>query len=160
VAAAVLEVDVAKESVSAKEVEGLGLNAPSDAAEALERVKCNLIFYRQNYILALYAVALLSHLTDPLVAIALLASAGSVACASDTLLGELSMLSDKIMWNATRVAGFDRAQAKTGLAALAGVAFLCSIMYSAGSLIGSLAWGMTLGLVHAVGLYKLNSIDL
>lgn len=157
VAAAVLEVDVAKETVSAKEVEGIGLNAPTDAAEALARLKCNLIFYRQNYILALYFSAVLAHLTNPLAAVALLAAGGAATCVSDTLLGELSMLSDgKLVWNATRVAGLDREQTRTGLAALAVVAFLCSVRGSAGSLLLSLASGMTMVLAHAM----LRPIDL
>ena len=152
-----VELDVAKESVSAKEVEGIGLNAPKDSAEALERVKCNLIFYRQNYVLVLYVSALLSHLTNPLVAVALLAAGGAVACVSDTLLGELSMLTnDKLVWNATRVAGVDREQTRTGLAALAAVSLACSIRYNAGSLLASLASGMTMVLIHAV----LRPIDL
>ena len=46
-----VEVDVDNESVSAKEVEGIGLNAPKDKAEALERFKHNVVVYRQNYAL-------------------------------------------------------------------------------------------------------------
>jgi len=157
VAAAVFELDVAQETVSAKEVEGIGLNAPKDAEEALDRVKCNLIFYRQNYILAIYISAVLSNLLSPLVAIALLAGGGSAACSSDTLLGELSMLSkEKFVWNATRVAGFDREQTRTGLATLATVAFFCSIKSSVGSLLLTLVSGMAMVTVHAV----LRPIDL
>lgn len=160
VAAAVVEVDVAQESVNAKEVEGIGLNAPKDGEEALERVKCNLIFYRQNYALLTYAAAVVSSLrpsflmsgyTQPLVAIALLAAGASAACASDTLLGELSMLSkDKLVWNATRVAGLDRTRVRWALAATAAVAYLLSVDASTSNALGSLTLGLIGVLTHAV----------
>ena len=103
VAAAVVEVDVDKESVSAKEVEGIGLNAPKDKAEALERFRHNLVVYRQNYAVAVWFCALLSNLTNPLAVVALLSAAGAVACASDVLLGELSLATnDTLTWNKTR----------------------------------------------------------
>lgn len=112
VAAAVVEVDVDNESVSAKEVEGIGLNAPKDKAEALERFKHNVVVYRQNYALVAWGActffAALSN--DILCAVGLVCAAAAAAAASDTLLGELQLATDnKLTWNKTRVAGLDRA---------------------------------------------------
>ena len=112
VAAAVVEVDVDKESVSAKEVEGIGLNAPKDKAEALERLKHNVVVYRQNYALVAWGAStfLASLARDYLCAVGLLCAAVAAATASDTLLGELQLATDgKLTWNQTRVAGLDRA---------------------------------------------------
>ena len=69
-----VEVDVDNESVSAKEVEGIGLNAPKDKAEALERLKHNVVVYRQNYVLLAWgASTLLAALaSDVLCAVGLL----------------------------------------------------------------------------------------
>ena len=114
VAAAVVEVDVDNESVSAKEVEGIGLNAPKDKAEALERLKHNVVVYRQNYVLlACGASTLLAALaSDVLCAVGLLCAAAAAATGSDTLLGELQLATDgRLTWNKTRVAGLDRAGA-------------------------------------------------
>ena len=112
VAAAVVEVDVDKESVSAKEVEGIGLNAPKDKAEALERLKHNVVVYRQNYALVAWGAStfLAALVPDYLCAVGLLCAAIAAATASDTLLGELQLATDgKLTWNKTRVAGLDRA---------------------------------------------------
>jgi hypothetical protein len=114
VAAAVVEVDVDNESVSAKEVEGIGLNAPKDKAEALERLKHNVVVYRQNYVLLAWgASTLLAALaSDVLCAVGLLCAAAAAATGSDTLLGELQLATDgRLTWNKTRVAGLDRAGA-------------------------------------------------
>ena len=157
VAAAVLEVDVAKENVSAKEVEGIGLNAPKDSAEAMERAKVNLIYYRQNYVVALYASVLLAHIGNPLVAVAMLAGGAAAACASDTLLGEVSMMTDgKLVWNATRVAGLDRQTARLGLGGVGFVAAIAAAYYFAASLAVSLFWGLIMVTIHSV----LRPIDL
>ena len=96
VAAAVVEVDVDNESVSAKEVEGIGLNAPKDKAEALERLKHNVVVYRQNYVLLAWgASTLLAALaSDVLCAVGLLCAAAAAATGSDTLLGELQLATD------------------------------------------------------------------
>ena len=152
VAAAVVEVDVATESVSAKEVESIGLNPPKDSAEALERIKCNLIFYRQNYVLGVWLFAVVSNVTTPLTFVALLAGGGSVACSSDTLLGELAIASkDKLVWNKTRVAGFDRRLVRNGLAATAAVGLAVSAYLGrAAPLVSNLVLGMMLTLAHAV----------
>ena len=112
VAAAVVEVDVDKESVSAKEVESIGLNAPKDKAEALERLKHNVVVYRQNYALVAWGAStfLAALVPDYLCAVGLLCAAIAAATASDTLLGELQLATDgKLTWNKTRVAGLDRA---------------------------------------------------
>ena len=150
VAAAVVEVDVDKESVSAKEVEGIGLNAPKDKAEALERFRHNLVVYRQNYAVAVWFCALLSNLTNPLAVVALLSAAGAVACASDVLLGELSLATnDTLTWNKTRVAGLDRSGAKNALSAVASVAGAATMYYSAADVIFGIVWGVSLAIFHS-----------
>lgn len=151
VAAAVVEVDVDKESVSAKEVEGIGLNAPKDKAEALERFRHNLVVYRQNYAVAVWFCALLSNLTNPLAVVALLSAAGAAACASDVLLGELSLATnDTLTWNKTRVAGLDRSGAKNALSAVASVAGAATMYYSAADVIFGIVWGVSLAIFHSL----------
>merc|ERR1712216_551635 len=45
----VVEVDNARETISAKEVESHGLNWPTCRAEAVERARGNTVRFRQNY---------------------------------------------------------------------------------------------------------------
>ena len=112
--AAVIEMDVEKETVDAKEVEGIGLNPPKDKAEAVERIKTNAVYYRQNYFIATWAYALINCVmprhfgANPGAVVFLLATGAALLCASDTLLGELSLWMKSsgkdLVWNATRVA--------------------------------------------------------
>jgi len=164
VAAAVVEVDVNKESVSAKEVEGIGLNAPKDKTEALERFKHNVVVYRQNYVLIawFFSTFLAALAGDYLCAVGLLSAAAAAATASDTLLGELQLATDnKFTWNKTRVAGLDRSGVVTAtrvgaVVSIALAAFVGAWDFFFGFL-GRLAWW---GLVPCVAHAVLRPIDL
>jgi len=85
----------------------------------------------------------------------LLATGAALLCASDTLLGELSLWMKSsgkdLVWNATRVAGVDRNTAKSGLGAVAGLGLCAAVVAegSVGHLLGSLLWGVVLSLAHA-----------
>lgn len=159
--AAVIEMDVEKETVDAKEVEGIGLNPPKDKAEAVERIKTNAVYYRQNYLIATWAYALINCImprhfgANPGAVVFLLATGAALLCASDTLLGELSLWMKSsgkdLVWNATRVAGVDRNTAKSGLGAVAGLGLCAAVVAegSVGHLLGSLLWGVVLSLAHA-----------
>ena len=159
--AAVIEMDVEKETVDAKEVEGIGLNPPKDKAEAIERIKTNAVYYRQNYLVATWAYALVNCVmprhfgANPGAVVFLLAAAGAVLCASDVLLGEFSLWLKSggrdFAWNASRVAGVDRSTLRGALGAVAGLG-LCAAVLAEGSvahLAGALAWGVVLSLAHA-----------
>ena len=158
VAAAVVEVDVANDRVNAKEVEGIGLNVPKDGAEAKERVKSNLIYYRQNYAIVVASyVAIAQLFVNPAMTLCVLFLGAAAACASDTLLGELALASkDKLKWNAKVVAGVDRTQARQALLVIAGIGALTSLKYSWGYLIMNVVYGIALSLTHAI----LRPIDL
>ena len=93
--AAVIEMDVEKETVDAKEVEGIGLPPPKDKAEAVERIKTNAVYYRQNYLIATWAYALINCVmprhfgANPVEVLLLLGTGGAILCASDSVLFEL-----------------------------------------------------------------------
>ena len=157
VAAAVVEVDVDKESVNAKEVEGIGLDAPKDRAEALERVRHNVVVYRQNYVVVIWLAAFVSNAFQPLCAVGLAALAAAACCASDVLLGELALATnDRLTWNAARVAGLPRRELGAALGATASAALCAYAILRGGDLLLGVAWGLALSLCHAA----LRPIDL
>lgn len=108
--AAVVESDAAAQSVRVLPVESLGLALPASLDEARQRAATNVVVFRQNYLLLGLAVALAGALRHA----ALLCGGAllllSAVCTSDRLLGEVALATDgKVVWNAKRVGGLDRA---------------------------------------------------
>ena len=154
---AVLEVDVDSETVKANEIETHGLNFPKDTAEAWSRVKANSVRFRQNYLAVACASALFGCECAAFGA-ALVCFYAFAALKSDVILGEIALATDgKLAWNATRVAGVNRATAQKATLALAVVLFVLSdAAANVSALFRSMMTAFMIALAHAV----LRPIDL
>lgn len=112
-AATVVSADDAGGQVEVLPVEMSGLKPPADREDAIHRLKTNAVLYRQNYVLiCLGAMALgtLRYRTGPCHLAVLAAIVAAGLASSDRLLGEAQLASSgRLVWNATRVAGIDRA---------------------------------------------------
>jgi hypothetical protein len=154
---AVLEVDVDSETVKANEIETHGLNFPKDTAEAWSRVKANSVRFRQNYLAVACASALFGCECAAFGA-ALVCFYAFAAFKSDVILGEIALATNgKLAWNATRVAGVNRATAQKATLALAVVLFVLSdAAANVSALFRSMMTAFMIALAHAV----LRPIDL
>ena len=154
VAAAVVEVDVDKESVNAKEVEGIGLERPKDrrGARALPAQPRGLPPELRRRRLARRVC--FQRVPTPRRRRAALAAAA--CCASDVLLGELALATnDRLTWNAARVAGLDRSGASSAPPARPRRR-RCARCILRGGTSSSASRGLALSLCHAA----LRPIDL
>ena len=150
-AAAVVESDQAAETVRVRPVEMSGLEWPPSVEEAQKRVRTNATLYRQNYVccaLACLAAGAVRHVT---LLAALACAALAAVVTSDRLLGELSLFTEgQLVWNAKRVAGFDRAFVRTVLPMAAVLCLALSPMQAARWLVTSLCTAAMLSLLHAI----------
>ena len=148
---AVLEVDVESETVKANEIETHGLNFPKDTTEAWSRVKANSVRFRQNYLAVACASALFGCECAAFGA-ALVCFYAFAALKSDVILGEIALATDgKLAWNATRVAGVNRATAQKATLALAAVLFVLSdAAANVSALFRSMITAFMIALAHAV----------
>lgn len=154
---AVVEVDNARETISAKEVESHGLNWPTCRAEAVERARVNTVRFRQNYAQLACAATLLGSECVAF-AMALVSFYAYLALRSDKILGELSLATkDALKWNATVVAGVSRSKLKSTTLGVAVVLFLLSdATANTYAIMRSVAWTAAIALLHAI----LRPIDL
>ncbi len=156
-AAAVVESDAAAGEVRVTPVEGVGLQVPPSLDEAQRRVRTNLVLYRQNYILGALLVAAVGALRHAALLAALVAGAVALASSSDRLLGELALASDgRLLWNAKRVAGLDRASLRAAAAACAVACLALSPRDAAAWLLRASLLSCCLIVTHAV----LRPVDL
>ena len=111
----VLNVDNEKQTVNANEIESPSLNFPQTKEEGVERLKSNLVYYRQNYFVMFvpFCVMFGGFNFWPF----LLSSVGfftAVAAASDKILGEVQLKMEEknvgmdLTFNKQRVLGMDR----------------------------------------------------
>lgn len=112
-AATVVSSDETAGQVEVVPVETSGLRFPNDQSDALHRLRTNAVLYRQNYaLIALGALALgtLRARTGPWHLAVLAAFVAYALCSSDRLLSEAQLASNgRLVWNAKRAAGLDRA---------------------------------------------------
>lgn len=112
-AATVVSADDAAGQVEVLPVETSGLRPPADREDAVHRLKTNAVLYRQNYALVFLGALAFGafRYRTGLWHLAALASLVSYALASsDRALGEAQLASGgRLVWNAKRVAGVDRA---------------------------------------------------
>lgn len=150
-AAAVVESNTVRETVSVCPIEALGLDWPPSLQEARRRVRANAIVFRQNYAIVLGTCLAAGALRRPLFSLALLCAATAAAVSSDRLLGELALALDgQLAWNEKRVASLDRGTLRTGAGS---VAALClALQPSAGLawLVCGLLTASVLALLHAL----------
>ena len=150
-AAAVVESDQAAETVRVRPVEMSGLEWPPSVEEAQKRVRTNSTLYRQNYVccaLACLAAGAIRHVT---LLTALACAAAAAVATSDRLLGELSLATEgQLVWNAKRVAGFDRAFVRAVLPMAAVLCLAVSPVQAAWWLVTSLCTAALLSLLHAM----------
>jgi hypothetical protein len=154
---AVVEVDNARETISAKEVESHGLNWPTCRAEAVERARVNTVRFRQNYAQIACAATLLGSECAAF-AMALVSFYAYLALRSDRILGELSLATkDALKWNDAVVAGVSRSKLKSTTLGVAVVLFLLSdATANTYAIMRSVAWTAAIALLHAI----LRPIDL
>ena len=111
----VLNVDNEKQTVNANEIESPSLNFPQTKEEGVERLKSNLVYYRQNYFVMFvpFCVMFGGFNFWPF----LLSSVGfftALAAASDKILGEVQLKMEEknvgmdLTFNKQRVLGMDR----------------------------------------------------
>jgi len=112
-AGVVLNVDNDKQTVDANEIESPSLNFPQTREEGLERLKSNLVYYRQNYLVMFvpFCVMFGGFNFWPL-ALSAVGFFAALASASDKILGEVQLkMQEKNMdlaFNKQRVLGMDR----------------------------------------------------
>jgi hypothetical protein len=112
-AGVVLNVDNEKQTVDANEIESPSLNFPQTREEGLERLKSNLVYYRQNYLVMFVPFCLMFGGFNfwPL-ALSAVGFFAALASASDKILGEVQLkMQEKNMdlaFNKQRVLGMDR----------------------------------------------------
>jgi hypothetical protein len=156
-AAAVVESNQDRQTVTVQRVESPGLEWPPSAQEAQRRVRTNSVLYRQNYAVVALACLAFGALRHPLLLAGLAAALAAAAAASDRLLGEAALALDgQLAWNAKRVAGVDRALLQSVAPC---VAFLCvaaAPQTSVRWLFGSSCAALCLALAHAA----LRPVDL
>lgn len=122
-----VETDLDAGTVTALPIKSLDLSIPLRRRDWLDRLRTNIVFYRQNYLVAILVVLLLSAILTSLpAAIGLAAACAAAVCRSNTLLGELSLWltatvgeGHPLVFNDRRVAGMDRSQAYSVLSVLA-----------------------------------------
>jgi len=152
-AAAVVESNAIRETVSVRPIEAHGLDWPSSLEEAQRRVRANTVVFRQNYALVVIACLAAAALRQPLLSLALFCAVIAAAVASDRLLGELALALDgvhQLAWNKKRVASLDRATLCAVASSLAGLCLALQPRATITWLLGGLLFGATLALLHAL----------
>ncbi|KAK3239298.1 hypothetical protein CYMTET_50763 [Cymbomonas tetramitiformis] len=152
-----VETDLDAGTVTALPIKSLDLSIPLRRRDWLDRLRTNIVFYRQNYLAAILVVLLLSALPiSPPAALGLAAACAAAVCRSNTLLGELSLwLTAKVgeghplVFNDLRVAGVDRGQAYSVLSVLAVLGVSAGMTRVAGSWIAALIFVAWFIMAHA-----------
>eukprot|EP00898_Chlorokybus_atmophyticus_P002906 jgi/Chlat1/3616/Chrsp237S03611 len=156
VAAAAVQADAETKRLQVFELRLPSLDLPSSSQDWRDRVKTNLVCYRQNYAAVALAIGwLLALLRSPPTCLGITAGAVGIVCKSDNALGQVALLSERItgrnqlVWNNIVINGINRKNLINYTTFAAVYVLLGHLSHALHAASNALLWGGLFALAHA-----------